>query len=202
MESKASHLNDINIALLPPLGFLGHLIPFIELAKTLVSHHNCHVTLIVPDDSTPMKFQRSLLDGIPAEITTIFLPPMPADDLPEAAHAELLLPIRVGQSLPAVREALSRIPTPPAALVVDLFAPFAIDVARELGIPAYIFYVIAANELTLSLEFPELDRSWTSEIGPLKLPGDLVLKPEDLPYSAEDRKTEVYKVFVDLCRKY
>ncbi|KAI3470285.1 hypothetical protein Pfo_026948 [Paulownia fortunei] len=198
-----------NIALLPPPGFLGHLIPFIELAKKLVFHHNCTVTLIIPDDGSPMIPQKSLLQGIPTTIKPVFLPPVSTDDLPEHVNAEILLPIRVIRSLPALRDTLSslrELGTPASALVVDLFAPYAIDVAKEFGIPAYIFYVIAANELSLSMDLPKLDDSCISEYRdlpePIKLPGSIVLSPEDLPDSMTDRKSEVHKWIVDLCKKY
>ncbi|KAI3470207.1 hypothetical protein Pfo_026870 [Paulownia fortunei] len=197
-----------NIALLPPPGFLGHLIPFIELAKKLVFQHDCTVTLIIPDDGTPMKPQKSLLQSIPTTISPVFLPPVSTDDLPEHINAEVLLPIRIIRSLPALRDTLSslrELGTPAAALVVDYFAPYAIDVAREFGIPAYIFHVVAASELSLSMDLPKLDESCTSQYrdlpDPIKLPGSIVLRPEDLPDSMKDRKSEVHKWILDLCKK-
>ncbi|KAH6815932.1 hypothetical protein C2S51_020752 [Perilla frutescens var. frutescens] len=191
-----------NIALLPPPGFLGHLIPFIELAKKLVFHHNCTVTLIISDYGSPIKLQTSLLRGIPATISPIFLPPVPTADLSENLNAEILLQTRLIRSLPSLRDALSR--TPASALVVDLFAPYAIDVARELGIPAYVFYVVASNELSLTMNLPELKKSFT--FGNVEnpelvyLPGSLLLNREDFPDSLTD--SEVNKWTIDLREKY
>ncbi|KAL0456447.1 UNVERIFIED_CONTAM: UDP-glycosyltransferase 72B3 [Sesamum latifolium] len=125
MEATPRSQPPHNIALLPPPTFLGHLIPFIELAKKLVFHHNCTITLIIPDDGSSMKPQKSLLQGLPTTINTVFLPPVPTGDLPENASAELLLSVRLTRSFPALRDTLTSLKelgTSAAALVVDLFA--------------------------------------------------------------------------------
>ncbi|KAL7127999.1 hypothetical protein ABFS83_14G286600 [Erythranthe nasuta] len=199
-----------NIALLPPPGFLGHLIPFIELAKKLVLNHNCTVTLIIPNDGSSMEPQKSLLRHIPTSINPVFLPPAPENDQcpPENSNPETLLPTRVTRSIPAIRAALSSLRemgTPAAALVVDLFAPYAIDVAREFGIPAYIFYVIAANELSLAMDLPKLHEEEEQQLhqeSQIKLPGGIVLNSSDFPDSMKDRNSEDYKWALDLSNKY
>ncbi|KAL0388028.1 UNVERIFIED_CONTAM: Hydroquinone glucosyltransferase [Sesamum radiatum] len=173
-----------NIALLPPPTFLGHLIPFIELAKKLVFQHNCTVTLIILDDVS-------------------------THDLPENATAELLVSIRLTRSFPALRDTLTSLKelgTSAAALVVDLFAIDAIDIAKQFGIPAYLFHVIATYELSLSVLLPKLDESCTSEyrdmVDPITLPGSIVLSPEDLPDSLKERNSEVHKWAIDWCNKF
>ncbi|KAK4425086.1 Hydroquinone glucosyltransferase [Sesamum alatum] len=140
MEATQRSQRPHHIALLPPPTFLGHLIPFIELAKKLVFHHNCTITLIIPDDGSSMKTQKSLLQGLPTTVNTVFLPPVSTDDLPEKASAELLVSVRLTRSFPALRDALTSLKelgTPAAILVVDLFAIDAIDIAKQFGIPAY-----------------------------------------------------------------
>ncbi|KAL3635088.1 hypothetical protein CASFOL_022142 [Castilleja foliolosa] len=198
--------NKHNIALLPPPAFLGHLIPFIELAKKLVSQHNVTVTLIIPNDNNNNKSSKPLLQNIPTSITPVFLPPVSTDDLPENTNPEMLLPIRVIRSLPFLRKTLSSLQTPASALILDLFAPYAIDVAKEFNIPVYIFYVVAANELSLSMDLPKLDETCTTEYRdmpePIKLPGGIVLGAEDLPDSMVEKNSEVHKWMVDLCKKY
>ncbi|XP_047962842.1 hydroquinone glucosyltransferase-like [Salvia hispanica] len=199
-----------NIALLPPPGFLGHLIPFIELAKKLVFNHNCTITLIIPDygDGSPVTLQSSLLQGIPAAITPVFLPPVSTADLPDDANPEILLQARLVRSLPALRDILSRLResgAPARALVVDLFAPDAIDVAREFGIPAYVFYVVAAIDALLSLTLPELNSSCTfrndiKQAEPVKLPGSLTLEVKDFPDTFTDCR--VHKCAMDLREMY
>ncbi|KAL0349282.1 UNVERIFIED_CONTAM: Hydroquinone glucosyltransferase [Sesamum angustifolium] len=170
-----------NIALLPPPTFLGHLIPFIELAKKLVFQHNCTITLIILDD----------------------------DDLPENASAELLVSIRLTRSFPALRDTLTSLKelgTSAAALVVDLFAIDAIDIAKQFGIQLTFFHVIATYELSLSVLLPKLDESCTSEyrdmVDPITLPGSIVLSPEDLPDSLKERNSEVHKWAIDWCNKF
>ncbi|KAL0387498.1 UNVERIFIED_CONTAM: UDP-glycosyltransferase 72B3 [Sesamum radiatum] len=155
-----------NIALLPPPTFLVHLIPFIELAKKLVFHHNCTITLIILDDGSSMKPQKSLLQGLPTAINTVYLPPSPTDGVPENARAELLVSVHLTRSFPALRDTLTslkQLGNLAATLVVDLFTIDTIDIAKQFEIPAYLFHVIATNELSLSVLLPKLDESCTSE---------------------------------------
>ncbi|KAL2231195.1 hydroquinone glucosyltransferase-like [Sesamum indicum] len=209
MEATQRSQPPHNIALLPPPIFLGHLIPFIELAKKLVFHHNCTITLIILDDGSSMKSQKSLLQGLPTTINTVFLPPASTDDLPENARVELLVSVRLTRSFPALRDTLTslkQLGTPATALVVDLFAIDAIDIAKQFEIPAYLFHVIATNELSLSVLMPKLDESCTSEYRdmeePITLPGSIVLSPEDLPDSMKERNSEVHKWALDWCNKF
>ncbi|KAH6772020.1 hypothetical protein C2S51_010424 [Perilla frutescens var. frutescens] len=186
------------IALLPAPGFLSHLIQFIELANKLVSHHHFTISIIIPQaHNSPITPQTtSLLQQLPPPINSIFLPPPSTADLPDDVTAEVLLPTVVTRSLPALRRALSELGTPAAALVVDLFAPAAIDIAREFKIPAYIFYVAAANDLSLSLDA-------TSASKPVfNLPGSVALEQEDLPDSVRDRNSDSHSSLAKLCNKY
>ncbi|KAG8369362.1 hypothetical protein BUALT_Bualt14G0003400 [Buddleja alternifolia] len=189
-----------HIALLPPPGFIGHLIPFIELTKKLVFQHNFSVTLIIPHDGSSMKPQKSLLQALPPTINQIFLPPVSTNDLPDNLNVEILLTTRVIRSLPALRQTLSSLTesgSRPTALVVDLFAPYAIDVAKEFEIPAYIFYVIAANELSLAMDVPYK----LGESDPIQLPGSIVLNPDDYPDSLKEANSEVREWAMNLCKK-
>ncbi|KAK4383007.1 Hydroquinone glucosyltransferase [Sesamum angolense] len=142
-------------------------------------------------------------------INTVFLPPVSTDDLPLNASAELLLSIRLTRSFPALRDTLTSLKelgTSAAALVVDLFATDAIDIAKQFGIPAYLFHVISTYELSLSVLLPKLDESCTSEyrdmVDPITLPGSIVLSPEDLPDSLKERNSEVHKWAIYWCNKF
>ncbi|KAK6161560.1 hypothetical protein DH2020_004941 [Rehmannia glutinosa] len=178
MEEEASNKSSPphNIALLPPPCFLGHLIPFIELSKKLVSQHNCCiVTLIIPHDHKSTL--KTLLQNIPPQSTLLYSPISTAD-LPENIKAEILVPIRVIRSLPSLRQTLSSLRTPASALVVDLFAPYAIDLDESCG---------------LSKEYRDLSE-------PIRLPGSIVLNPDDFPDSMKDRNSEVNTWMVDRAR--
>ncbi|KAL3834372.1 hypothetical protein ACJIZ3_009108 [Penstemon smallii] len=212
MEATQEKQPPHNIALLPPPGFIGHFIPFIELAKKLVYRHSCTATLIIiPDDGSPMNPQKAaFLRGLPPTIKTILLPPVSTDDLAENINVEMLVPIRVIRSLPALRETLTFLRddsscSQASALVLDLFAPHAIDVAKEFNIPAYIFYVVAANELSFCIDLPKYDELCTSEYNdmpePIKLPGSLVLNPNDIPDAIKERNSDLHKLGLDLCRR-
>ncbi|KAI3955302.1 hypothetical protein MKX01_039739, partial [Papaver californicum] len=54
-----------HIIMLPSPG-MGHLIPFIELAKRLVLNHGFSVTFTIPTDTgSPSKAQKSVLESLP-----------------------------------------------------------------------------------------------------------------------------------------
>ncbi|KAL0455956.1 UNVERIFIED_CONTAM: Hydroquinone glucosyltransferase [Sesamum latifolium] len=137
MEATPRSQPPHNIALLPPPTFLGHLIPFIELAKKLVFHHNCTITLIIPDDGSSMKPQKSLLQGLPTTINTVFLPPVPTAISRErkCRVAAVSPPDPLISSSSDTLTSLKELGTSAAALVVDLFAIDAIDIAKQFGIP-------------------------------------------------------------------
>ncbi|KAL2529967.1 UDP-glycosyltransferase 72B3 [Forsythia ovata] len=93
------------------------------------------------------------------------------------------------RSLPALHDKLNELNKSNGilALVVDLFCPFAIDVARKFSIPAYVFYIVSAMDLSLGLlNLHEADDefSWSEnghEPEKIELPGSLVLQGADIP---------------------
>lgn len=203
-SQPARNIN-INIALLPPPGFLGHLIPFIELAKQIVSHRNCTVTLIIPHDGSSMTAQKSLLHPLPAAINPIFLPPVSADDLREDDHPEIILLTRSIRSLPAVRDTLSSLResgTPATALVVDHFASDAIDIAKEFGIPAYIFLVVAAYLLSLLMDTAASAPETQQVPKSLTLPGSIEVNAAEFPAWMRDSNVGVHKQLFKLSMNY
>ncbi|KAL0455945.1 UNVERIFIED_CONTAM: UDP-glycosyltransferase 72B1 [Sesamum latifolium] len=105
-----------------------------------------------------MKSQKSLLQGLPTSIDTVFLPPVSTDDLPKNLRVESLLSVRLTRSFPALCNTLTSLKelgTPAVALVVDLFAIDAIDIAKQFGIPTYIFHAIATYEMSLCVMLPK-----------------------------------------------
>ncbi|KAL2529902.1 UDP-glycosyltransferase 72B3 [Forsythia ovata] len=135
MELEAKQSPQLpHIVMLPPPTLLGHLIPFIEFDKKLVFQYNFLVTFIIPNDGgSSINLQKALLEPLPTSINFIFLSPVSIDDLPEDACIETRMSISGIRSLPAFHDKLNELNKSNVilALVVDLFCPFAIDVARK-----------------------------------------------------------------------
>lgn len=113
------------------------------------------------------------------------------------------------RSLPDLRSSLCKLQESGvrlSALVVDILGIFAIDVARELKIPPYIFFFTNAMVLTLVLQLPELDESIGCEYRDLledvRLPGCIPLKGSDLPDHYQDRSNQAYKYALQKCKMY
>ncbi|EXC02931.1 Hydroquinone glucosyltransferase [Morus notabilis] len=208
MEGTQKNSSVPHIAIVPTPG-MGHLFPLIEFAKRLVVHHEVAIIFIVPNDGSSMELQKKLLQSLPKPISYVLLPPVNFDDLTEDSVIETRIELTLTRSLPALRESLKAImaeSTRLVALVVDVFGPSAFDVARELGIPPYIFFPTTAMVLSFFFYLPKLDAITSSEYRdlpePISLPGCTPVKGRDLFSPLHNRKTEIYKSFVRMADRY
>ncbi|GMY30500.1 hydroquinone glucosyltransferase-like [Fagus crenata] len=196
-----------HVVIVPTPG-MGHLIPLVELAKRLVLHHNFFVTFFITTDGSPMKPQKTILKALPDAISSIFLPPVSFDDLPEDTKIESRIALSLTRSLPALRDSFKVLAesTRLVALVVDLFGMEAFDFAKEFGVSSYIFFPTTAMCLSLSFYLPELDVKFSSEYrdlpAPVKLPGCVPVHGSDLVDPIQDRKNEVYKRVLHCIKQY
>ncbi|GKU98170.1 hypothetical protein SLEP1_g11204 [Rubroshorea leprosula] len=138
---------------------IGHVIPLTELAKRLV-HHNFAVTFFVPNDGTPMKLQKQLLQSLPKSISSVFLPPLKFD---EDVPAEVRITLSLTLSIPALRDSFkaSTKSTQVVAMVVDSFGMDAFDVAREFGVEPYVLFTTNAMALSFVFHLPKLDQMFS-----------------------------------------
>ena len=185
------------IAILPSPG-MGHLIPFVELAKLLFLHHDFHVTCIIPTFGSPSKAMKEVLEALPTSIDHVFLPLVSLDNLEGVMPGSRII-LTMKRSLPSLLDVLkSQVATARlAAFVVDLFGTEALDVAKELNISPYIFFPANAMVLSLLLHLPKLDETVSCEYRdlsePLKLLGCIPIHGRDLIEPAQDRTSEYYK---------
>lgn len=190
---------DYTVAIHPSPG-MGHLIPLVELAKRLVHHHGLKVTFIIPNDGSPSKAQKSLLDSLPtSSFSYTFLPPVSFDDLPANSRIETIISLTVSRSLPSLRSSLATLSlsTNVLALFVDLFGTDAFDVAREFHVPPYIFFPSTSNALSLFFYLPDLDQAVDCEFRemtrPVRIPGCIPLLGSELLDPLQDRKDDAYR---------
>ncbi|XVE64712.1 hypothetical protein DITRI_Ditri07aG0123600 [Diplodiscus trichospermus] len=198
----------LHVAMVPTPG-MGHLIPLVEFAKRLVHlYQNFQVTFIILDDGSPMKHQRKLLQALPKSISTIFLPPVSFDDLPEDVKIETRISLSLVRSLPALKTSLKVLveSTRLVALVVDLFGINAIDAFKEFGLKPYIFFPTTAMVLQFIFHFPKLDQMFSCEFRdlpePIKLPGCVPFHGSNAADPFQDKKDVAYQGILQLCRRY
>ncbi|KAA0048907.1 hydroquinone glucosyltransferase-like [Cucumis melo var. makuwa] len=196
-----------HLAILPSPG-MGHLIPLIEFAKRLLSHHRLTFTFIIASDGPPSQPQQALLNSLPSGIDHLFLPPLSFDDLPPDSKIETIITLTISRSLPSLRNVLkSMVPQSNlVGLVVDLFGTDAFDVAREFNISSYIFFPSTAMLLSFALFLPKLDESVVGEFRdhpePIKIPGCIAIEGKDLLDPVQDRKNEAYKWTLHNAKRY
>ncbi|MED6119201.1 hypothetical protein PIB30_009600 [Stylosanthes scabra] len=161
MQEQEASSSSWVVAMMPSPG-IEHLIPMLELAKTLIIRHpNITLTLIIPSSTPPSAAHTTLLRSLPPSISHTFFPLVSLSDLPPNTKHESIFFLTILRSIPSLRRtllALSSTHHRLAALIFDAFGSDAVDVASELHIPSYLYF--AASTMSLSL---------LSSISPLKL---------------------------------
>ncbi|KAG0485085.1 hypothetical protein HPP92_009164 [Vanilla planifolia] len=202
MESNPNRLPR-HVVLFPSPG-MGHLIPFVELAKQLVVRHQLTATIVTFAD-----FQAStLLSSLPSSISNATLPPPPLDDLPPKAHIITRISYTMARAASPLRELLASLSrsTRVSAVFVDLLGGDTLSAARELGIPTYIFFTSNFFCLSFFLHLPALDEATTGEYRdlpePLRLPGCVDLWGEDFLEPIQDRSNDACSWVVHHARNH
>lgn len=186
---------------------MGHLIPLVELAKRLVSHHGFSATfLIFSNFSSPT--QSDFLASLRPSISSLSLPYIALDDIPVDARIETTIATLVSRSVPHVRDALISLKrtTRLVAFVPDLFGSDLLPIAKELSIPHYVFFTSNCMALLFFLHLPSVHEITTCEYRdlpePLLLPGCLPLPGKDFLDTVMDRKNAAYPWVLHVMRGY
>lgn len=196
-----------HIAFLPSPG-MGHLIPFLELAKRLLLSHNFSATCFIPTIDSPSKAQQTVLKRLPRGISHVFLPAVSFEDLKQDVRAEIKVSLTMSRSLSHLRERLRSLMgrTRIVSLVVDHYGTDAFHVAEELGIPCFVFFTSNAMALSFCLHLPKLDEVVSCEYRDLdervKVPGCVPVLGRDLMDPVRDRKSEAYRVFLHHAKRF
>lgn len=200
-----------HIAIFPSPG-MGHLIPLTELAHRLLLHRRLLITFIIPTAvGAPIKPQNDILNAMPENISSIFLPPVDLNDLLDDATLETRISITLSRSLPSLQQTLAMLThdssrKKPSALVVDVFGPPSFEIAKEFNIPPYIFCTVNAMTLISIFQRPLLDEMFPCEFKdlsePVRLPGCVPVQGVDMPEPLQDKKNETYKYMVQLSKTF
>ncbi|GJY44429.1 hydroquinone glucosyltransferase-like protein [Tanacetum coccineum] len=198
-----------HIAIFPSPG-MGHLIPLIEFAQRLLHHRRLLITFIIPTTvGATIKPQNDILNAMSENISSIFLPPVDLNDIPDDATIETRIALTMSRSFPSLRHTLAEL-TPNSeklsALVVDLFGPPSFEIIKDFNIPAYIFCTVSAMSLVSIFHTPILDKMYACELRdilePIKLPGCVPFQGSDLPEPLQDKKNEAYKHVLHLTKMF
>ncbi|XP_010230675.1 anthocyanidin 3-O-glucosyltransferase 2 isoform X2 [Brachypodium distachyon] len=212
MESMA---NSPTIVLLPVWG-AGHFMPMLEAGKQLVASSGRAMSLTVLLMPSPTAQAASEISGHIRRLQQqedqdddgngngIRFHHLPEVKLPtDHSGIEEFISRIVQLHAPHLRAAMAGLRCPVAALVVDIFCAPALDVARDLAVPAYVYFTSSAALLALILRSPALREEEFHADGGLDLPGFPAPVPLcSLPDTMLERKKTTYSWFVDTGRRY
>ncbi|KAJ9555831.1 hypothetical protein OSB04_010445 [Centaurea solstitialis] len=195
---------EVHIAIFPSPG-MGHLIPLTELAHRLLRllHGQVFITFIIPTAvGAPIKPQNDILNDMPENVASVFLPPVDLNDLPPDASLGARISLTLTRSLPALRETLAELTHDstrklPSALVVDIFGPHSFEIAKEFDISSYIFSTVSAMTLVSIFHVPLLNEMFPGGLSePVTFPGCVAVQPTDFFVRARDYdQVGLFKMF-------
>ncbi|KAJ1285270.1 hypothetical protein BS78_03G267500 [Paspalum vaginatum] len=149
------------IAVLYPVGGVGHVGPMTQLAKVFL-HHGYDVTIVLIEP--PIKSTDSgagFIERVAAynpSITFHVLPPIPPPDISSSTKHPFLLILELMRQYNDELESFLRSIRRERlhSLVIDLFCTHAIDVAAKLRVPVYKFFASGAGTLAVFTQLPAL----------------------------------------------
>uniref|UniRef100_A0A7N0VCC7 Glycosyltransferase n=1 Tax=Kalanchoe fedtschenkoi TaxID=63787 RepID=A0A7N0VCC7_KALFE len=187
-----------HIAMFPGPG-IGHLTPFLELAKRLVLAHGLQVSFIVIDTLDPSSPQHKLLTSLPSDLTVIRLPPADPSAIliPDVTLLITRISLIVKDSIRFLKPALAKLP-PVHAFITDVFGTEVFETCSELRIPVYSYVTASAWTLALCLYLPKLDPDLDGEFfyEPVRIPDCTPIRPDDMIDQIKNRKMTDYDWFL------
>ncbi|RLN22164.1 hypothetical protein C2845_PM07G22430 [Panicum miliaceum] len=174
------------VVLYPSLG-VGHLNPMVELAKVLL-RRGVAVVIAVVDSPGAMGRLAAANPGI----TFRHLPVPPTTGSDHYSHPLMRTIDVLRAANPALRGFLRALPAVDA-LVLDMFCTDALDVAAELGVPAYFFTSVLAD-LAVMLHLPYIFPAAPLKDMPetaLRFPGVPAIRAMDMATTVQDGGSDI-----------
>uniref|UniRef100_A0A0D9V5C4 Glycosyltransferase n=1 Tax=Leersia perrieri TaxID=77586 RepID=A0A0D9V5C4_9ORYZ len=144
-----------------PGGGVGHIVPFMELAKLFLKHgYDVTMVLLEPpfksSDSGAAVVERLIASN--PSISFHLLPPLPPPDFASFDKHPFLLVVKLLRQYNERLESFLRdIPRQRLhSLVVDMFCVDAIDVCAKLGVPVYTFFASGVSVLSVLTQLPKV----------------------------------------------
>ncbi|KAJ3684895.1 hypothetical protein LUZ61_014059 [Rhynchospora tenuis] len=186
------------IVLYPSMG-VGHLAPMVHLAKRFVQH-GFSVTVAIADQ-TPNSSTNEAMSNLSMANPSISFHALPLVSFTPAENSHPLQVIydTIREYNPKFLEFLTSLSTTTTihAIVIDFFRTDAIGIARQLGIPVYVFFASGASILALSLHLPlhhATSKTSFKDMGnaTVNFPGAPPIPASGVPETLLDRASEIY----------
>ncbi|WJX60902.1 coniferyl-alcohol glucosyltransferase [Trifolium repens] len=179
---------------------MGHLIPTMELAKRLATHHGFEVTIFIVTATTTtagsldsesnttksnILQQTSNLNSLKS-LNIIVTPFVDVSDKLDPNKPSLLgqrIMFTLIESLPFIRSQILSMKFPPSVLIVDIFSSIALPMARDLHMSSYVFFSTNAWFTAVSIYIPSMTKEvllkHNNDQEPLLIPGCESIQFED-----------------------
>ncbi|KAF8364707.1 hypothetical protein HHK36_033317 [Tetracentron sinense] len=209
-------MKKLKVVFLPSPG-IGHLVSTVEFAKCLVIRDG-RFSITVITMTAPFANTRAYTESVAASVPGIQFIDLPQVNLPagpETQSGEAFLSLFIENHKPHVKHTIiNHISSESksdslqlAGLFVDFFTTTMIDVANELGIPAYLYFTSGAAMLGLMLHLQTLYAEIATDLkdytGELRIPSFLnSVPPLVLPSVLLDRKGSGYAWFLYHARRF
>ncbi|KAJ1691473.1 hypothetical protein LUZ63_015628 [Rhynchospora breviuscula] len=181
----------------------GHLRPMVELAKQFVRHG---VSVIIPVMSGGQATDLvSKYSNSNPSISFHILPQIPSTTPHPVPFVNMINTLKgYNDGLRTFLTMQSDI-SPISAIVLDIFCIHALDIASELGIPAYFFFTCSASTLSVFFQLPTyLSAHPMGDIGTtiMQFSGFPPLLESHLPNGLFDPTTEQYKLSLYMINRW
>jgi hypothetical protein len=166
-----------------PVWASGHFMPTLEAGKRLVAALGAGFSLTVLVMGAPTResalevaahVARETNGGV---VSFRHLPPV--EPPTDCATVEEFTSRYIHLHAPHVKEAVAALPGPAVALVVEFTSTTMLDVARELGVPAYVYFASSAAMLAVMMRLPALHEEVPADFA--EMDGELVHDVPGLP---------------------
>ncbi|KAF8390877.1 hypothetical protein HHK36_023176 [Tetracentron sinense] len=209
-------MKNVKLVFFPLMG-IGHLVSTVEFAKHLLIR-DARFSITVLTMTAPFANTRAYTESVAASVAGIqfiYLPQVNLPAGPETQSPVAFLSLFIENHKPYVKHTiLENISSESksdslqlAGLVVDLFTTTMIDIANELGIPAYLYFTSGAAMLGLMLHLQTLHAENATDLkdymGELVIPSFLnSVPPLVLPQGLLDKKGSGYPWYLYHARRF
>ncbi|KAJ4781957.1 Glycosyltransferase [Rhynchospora pubera] len=154
---------------------MGHIIPLASLAVCLTRHHGLSVTLI---SNTISSNQQSLQDFLSFNQVKLIKLEEPNEPSPSSSNfkAESRIWQTIKSTMPHVHSKIKSIAKEShlSAIIFDPFYLDALDTAKELNIPCFLFFTTSCMALSFTFSLPGLDKQCQDQFCDLPEPIQLL----------------------------
>ncbi|KAK1304489.1 putative UDP-glucose flavonoid 3-O-glucosyltransferase 3 [Acorus calamus] len=191
----------VNLVFLPCPG-MGHLVSTVEMTQLLCSRSpRISITVLNMCPLGGPSLTSSLSSYISSPNITLIDLPSPSNFHfdPTTQKVETIISLYFQSHKPLIKQSIQSLNHPISAIIIDFFATTLIDLADELGAPAYLFFTSCASFLGLMLHLPSLDGTdfMNFKEENLAMPTlPVPLDPLAMPSPLLDKANDTYKWFM------